>query len=1264
MSDESKKTEAMQDGGTAAPPASVKKKSAGERRAAKKARRALKKARKQAKKQRALKPLFMRPLVCPPEAADGAGASRVWGLILRAAVLCLAVFGMTFFVSDALGFFKEETAGVGVPMLLVSAIVATAAFVCCSLRRVRRVAIPLTAAAAVGGAAFLAAGGRLEYIYRAVVNCVVEHLYSRGYLAIIKYEQPESYGGYTVHELVGEALILLTVLYAAAYVPFLIRRTRIILPTIVSVITLVPIFVYNLTSSNWGMTLVIASFSGVLVMCVYDRFYQRRPDPDDFDTETVVFESAPLPVAPDELTSREQKKADRRAAKKQKKADRAAKRRDRRHKHELRRGIAEVSADEDISDYFAPKAKKPKRSAPRRERKPRLGAAEKKARREERRRIKAETRRRDRDIIAARRRAKDGARKLSADRAAAAGYAGMLMTAAALLMLFIPTLTTEENFKLIDAIDAKLDYYREYVTALLMGDDPLLDELAYAGTSYGFEPRSTEPQQLSFTGAKLMEVTTPTSMAPIYLRGWVATDYDSEAGAWVTADPDSDTFKTYRSYFGTSIDPSESMLNGLYSYVAPSAIKEVDFTAGRYASSSTYGFITMQVSMKRLDLKNYFVYMPSFYVRSYNPQITTSSGKTARAMLAYESGEASELTYTNYFDGIYTGYRFKNDTEGYSTIARVTYMKNSVFYKNMAKAIVEFNTDRVLIQRDETEKAESMRRYGSIADDAGVFRTLSTENGGYSVSYLDGTSFYDVIYDTDSNLTYIVFPDEKGTVTYTYDTETMELVDSQIVLSPTYEDSGIYVSVPELPNIIGYYELMTEAERGELESTWRINDYYTDFVYKTYTGKADSKIISDLLQQIISEAHTESIDYTDDGEVIKTTVPRDFSRAAERVTQKDTAPYKLTEAVTDAEVYEQRHRLVMEIIDWLCDNCTYTITPTLSDAEGYDGVEKFLSITHEGYCVQFASSLTLMLREAGIPARYVEGYIAGGFVRSGGRSLSYVRDYNAHAWVEVWYDGVGWVQYEATPEYYSTVYEYNSESSLPVGPVSPGNDNDDDGDGEDDYTGLTDEELAELLRQQEEEERRRLIIKICTAVAFAAGISLVPIAAFFILRRAARKKEAERAELLATIASLGTRGAAGTAAELSAEEKRALLRRYGDLISTMLAECGCAPRDGEFREEYCARIYDELGALLRISSATESRASGEMRHGPVTETELARCLELIAAAEFGGSGTDLRVDSQVSTSLTVLWQRLYENVYPRRVGRLRRAALYYIYQKL
>lgn len=71
----------------------------------------------------------------------------------------------------------------------------------------------------------------------------------------------------------------------------------------------------------------------------------------------------------------------------------------------------------------------------------------------------------------------------------------------------------------------------------------------------------------------------------------------------------------------------------------------------------------------------------------------------------------------------------------------------------------------------------------------------------------------------------------------------------------------------------------------------------------------------------------------------------------------------------------------------------------------------FLEKGDTGYCVHFASAATVLLRAAGIPARYVEGYMVD---VSAGQSVI-VRELHAHAWVEYYLDEVGWVILDATP---------------------------------------------------------------------------------------------------------------------------------------------------------------------------------------------------------------------------------------------------------
>lgn len=87
----------------------------------------------------------------------------------------------------------------------------------------------------------------------------------------------------------------------------------------------------------------------------------------------------------------------------------------------------------------------------------------------------------------------------------------------------------------------------------------------------------------------------------------------------------------------------------------------------------------------------------------------------------------------------------------------------------------------------------------------------------------------------------------------------------------------------------------------------------------------------------------------------------------------------------------------------------YTLSPSLL---GEDSIDDFLFNTHEGFCEHYSSAFTFLMRSVGIPARVVLGYQGGEFNKYNETLI--VRQYDAHAWVEVWLEGEGWVQVDPT----------------------------------------------------------------------------------------------------------------------------------------------------------------------------------------------------------------------------------------------------------
>lgn len=100
------------------------------------------------------------------------------------------------------------------------------------------------------------------------------------------------------------------------------------------------------------------------------------------------------------------------------------------------------------------------------------------------------------------------------------------------------------------------------------------------------------------------------------------------------------------------------------------------------------------------------------------------------------------------------------------------------------------------------------------------------------------------------------------------------------------------------------------------------------------------------------------------------------------------------------------------LVQWLRANGRYRLDVGNPDPSR-DFVEQFVLGSREGYCTYFASALAVMGRVAGIPTRYVEGYLLP--EQTTGRQTYLVTSDRSHAWVEGYITGEGWVVFEPTP---------------------------------------------------------------------------------------------------------------------------------------------------------------------------------------------------------------------------------------------------------
>lgn len=118
--------------------------------------------------------------------------------------------------------------------------------------------------------------------------------------------------------------------------------------------------------------------------------------------------------------------------------------------------------------------------------------------------------------------------------------------------------------------------------------------------------------------------------------------------------------------------------------------------------------------------------------------------------------------------------------------------------------------------------------------------------------------------------------------------------------------------------------------------------------------------------------------------------------------------------------------IVERIQNYVLNSATYNLKTGKMPRKESDFVMWFLEDSDTGYCVHFASATTVLLRAAGIPARFVNGYMIG--ISS---DSTLVTENQAHAWVEYLSTSQGWTVLEATPA------RADPDPTDPTEPTSP-----------------------------------------------------------------------------------------------------------------------------------------------------------------------------------------------------------------------------------
>lgn len=248
---------------------------------------------------------------------------------------------------------------------------------------------------------------------------------------------------------------------------------------------------------------------------------------------------------------------------------------------------------------------------------------------------------------------------------------------------------------------------------------------------------------------------------------------------------------------------------------------------------------------------------------------------------------------------------------------------------------------------------------------------------------------------------------------------------TKVTVTYSHFDTG-YVFVPLKPSYLSKVEFQIEGRDFKFGEQ---KGYGTTYDVSFYQMNLDTDNFVSLLETKQEENEEIWLDivvrYAPEGK--KTLTAQDLADYRQRMAQSyskeivlsEKVEKYLTEITKDCETpYERLKAIERELSGY-----TYTLNPgklpeTVDTPEEF--LEYFLLESRQGFCTYFATAFTLLAQAEGFPARYVEGFCVPSNFTTGETT---VYSDMAHAWPEVYIEGVGWIPFEPTPGYSTLRYK-------------------------------------------------------------------------------------------------------------------------------------------------------------------------------------------------------------------------------------------------
>lgn len=206
-----------------------------------------------------------------------------------------------------------------------------------------------------------------------------------------------------------------------------------------------------------------------------------------------------------------------------------------------------------------------------------------------------------------------------------------------------------------------------------------------------------------------------------------------------------------------------------------------------------------------------------------------------------------------------------------------------------------------------------------------------------------------------------------------------------------------------------FQRLLWSPRQSELRYVGR-NNYPKD-----YTIITQEPILEEALLREVKSDYANQLEWAEYLQV-PADLPERVKQLAIEITKAATNPYDKAKAIEK----------------YLSDHYPYTNTPDESKGKSKDFVDRFLFEVKQGYCDYYSSSMAVLTRSIGLPTRWVKGYSSGtspipeeirelgilgqlgSEIDTDGAGTYTVRNSDAHSWVEVYFEGFGWIPFEPT----------------------------------------------------------------------------------------------------------------------------------------------------------------------------------------------------------------------------------------------------------